>query len=160
MSKAKKLYKSYNWIGEIANKTIIELQKTAGILEEIHNTFFNQFDISSTKFNLLVILYNSSQDGITLSEIGEEMLVTKANITGLVDRLEKQGYVSRKRHSQDRRKVIAAITKQGRKFTEKVIREYKIWSKDVMTILNDEEKKQLLNLFNKLQRGLVSKNLV
>lgn len=160
MSKAKKLYESYNWIGEIANRTIIELQKTAEILEEIHNRFFNKFDISSTKFNLLVILYNSSEDGITLSEIGEEMLVTKANITGLVDRLERQGYVIRKRHSKDRRKVIAAITEQGKKFTEKVIEEYKVWSKDVMTILDDDEKSQLLNLFKKLQKGLVSRNLV
>lgn len=160
MSKVKKIFESYNWIGEIANKTIIELQKTAEILEEIHNSFFNKFDISSTKFNLLVVLYTASEDGMTLSEIGEEMLVTKANITGLVDRLEKQGYVIRKRHHGDRRKIIAAITDKGKKFTEKVIEEYKVWSKDVMTILDDDEKSQLLGLFKKLQTGLISNNLV
>jgi MarR family 2-MHQ and catechol resistance regulon transcriptional repressor len=160
VNKVKRLFESYNWVGDIANKTIIELQKTAEILEEIHNKFFNEFDISSTKFNLLVILYNASEAGMTLSEIGKEMLVTKANITGLVDRLEKQGYVVRKKHHGDRRKIIAVITHSGERFTEKVIKEYKVWSKEVMTILDDEEKSQLLYLFKKLQAGLINKNFV
>ncbi|MCT4566219.1 MAG: MarR family transcriptional regulator [Maledivibacter sp.] len=160
MNKRKQIYESYNWIGEIANKTIVELKKTAEILEETHNNFFNKFDISSTKFNLLVILYNAPEEGMTLSEIGGEMLVTKANITGLVDRLEKQGFVTRRRHHRDRRKVMAAITKPGREFTERVIGEYKVWSKDVMTILGDDEKSRLLGLFRKLQTGLISKKLV
>lgn len=160
VSKAKKLFESYDWVGEIANKTIVEVKKTAEILESIHNRFFNRFKISSTKFNLLVILYNSSEEGRTLSEIGEEMLVTKANITGLVDRLEKQGYVKRKKHHQDRRKIMAVITDRGRKFTEKIIEEYVIWSKDIMTILDDDEKNQLIGLLKKVQIGLVNKNLL
>lgn len=157
MSKARRLYESYDWVGEIANKTIIELQKTAEILEEIHNDFFSGFGISSTKFNLLVILYNSPKEGIMLSEIGEQMLVTKANITGLVDRLEKQGYVKRKRDPKDRRKVIAGITNRGRDFIENTIEEYKKWSKDIMTILSDDEKNNLINCLKKIQNGIIDK---
>lgn len=157
MSKVKKLYESYDWVGEIANKTIIELQKTAEILTELHNDFFSRFDISSTKFNLLVILYTGYDEGMMLSEIGEQMLVTKANITGLVDRLEKQGYVKRKRDLFDRRKVIAMITDKGKSFTEKVIEEYKVWSKSIMTILEDDEKSQLIGLLKKIQGGLIGK---
>ncbi|MDK2918670.1 MAG: MarR family transcriptional regulator, and catechol-resistance regulon repressor [Candidatus Petromonas sp.] len=157
MSKVKKLYESYDWVGEIANKTIIELQKTAEILTELHNDFFSRFDISSTKFNFLVILYTGYDEGMMLSEIGEQMLVTKANITGLVDRLEKQGYVKRKRDLFDRRKVIAMITDKGKSFTEKVIEEYKVWSKSIMTILEDDEKSQLIGLLKKIQVGLIDK---
>ncbi len=157
MSKAKKLYESYEWVGEIANKTIIELQKTADILEEVHNEFFNRFNISSSKFNLLVILYTGPKEGMMLSEIGDEMLVTRANVTGLIDRLEKQGYVERKKDSEDRRKVIAVIADKGRDFIENIIEEYKKWSKDIMTILDDNEKNSLISSLKKIQKGIIDK---
>ncbi|WP_425446213.1 MarR family winged helix-turn-helix transcriptional regulator [Dethiothermospora halolimnae] len=155
MGKAKRLFESYNWIGPIAGKTIIELKKTADILEEVHKTFFDKFHMSATKFNLLVILYSDSKKELTLSEIGEEMLVTKSNITGLIDRLENQGYVRRERSSKDRRKVIAMITKKGMEATKNIINEYKDWSAETMTMLNDYEKENLIALLGKMQRGLV-----
>ncbi len=160
MSKAKKLFESYEWVGEISNKTIIELKKTADMLEELHNDFFNKFDISSTKFNLLVILYSGSKEGMMLSEIGEQMLVTRANITGLVDRLEKQGFVKRKRHHLDRRKIMATITKEGEQFTEETIKAYRKWSKDVMLILDDDEKSNLIGLLKKMQRGFLREEFI
>jgi len=159
MTKAKKLFESYEWVGEVSNRTIIELKKTSDILEEIHNKFFNRYGISSTKFNLLVILYTGPEEGMILSEIGESMLVTKANITGLVDRLEKQGYVERIRDSKDRRKIMATITLDGRKFTEKIMNRYKGWSKSVMRVLKDDEKSQLIELLKKMQTGLIRENI-
>ncbi|WP_094549420.1 MarR family winged helix-turn-helix transcriptional regulator [Petroclostridium xylanilyticum] len=155
MNKLKKLAESYDWVDEIANKTIIELKKTADILEEVHSSFFNKFNISHTKFNVLVILYKNSEEGMTLSDIGEQMLVTKANITGLIDRLEKQGFVKRIRDSVDRRKITAVITEKGKQFTEEIIIKYKEWSRDIMTILNDHEKNQILHILRKLQQGLI-----
>ncbi|WP_066505444.1 MarR family winged helix-turn-helix transcriptional regulator [Abyssisolibacter fermentans] len=159
MSKLKNIFDNYTWIGEVANKVIVEIKKTTEILEEMHNVFFSEFNISSTKFNLMVILYNAPVEGLPLSEIGDQMLVTKANITGLVDRLEKQGYVERIRHSSDRRKIMASITENGRSFTEDVIKKYKIWSKDVLTILDDDDKILLLKLFKKFQTGLINKKI-
>ncbi len=155
MSKLQKLIDSYEWVDEIANKVIIELKKTADILEEMHSSFFSKFQISHTKFNVLVILYKNDDKGMMLSEIGEQMLVTKANITGLIDRLEKQGFVERIRDDIDRRKVMAVITEEGKKFTEEIIEEYKEWSKSIMTILNDDEKNNLVSTLVKLQTDLI-----
>jgi DNA-binding MarR family transcriptional regulator len=160
MTKAIRLFESYEWVGEIANKTIVELKKTADILEEIHNRFFNRYQISSTKFNLLVVLYNGPEEGLMLSEIGESMLVTRANITGLIDRLEKQGYVIRKRDPDDRRKIMALITQEGKKFIEKIMLEYKNWSRDVMGVLDDKQKEDLVYYLKKMQFLLIQKNLV
>lgn len=155
LSKLIKLTESYKWVNEMPNKTIIELKKTSDILEEIHNKFFSRFNTSSTKFNALVILYKCSEEGIMLSEIGEQMLVTKANITGLIDRLEKQGLVKRTRDDIDRRKVWATITQKGKIFAKEMIENYKEWSKNIMVDLDDEEKKQFINTLKKIQTRLV-----
>jgi MarR family 2-MHQ and catechol resistance regulon transcriptional repressor len=158
VSKAKKLFRSYDWVEPIGSRTIIELQKTAEILQELHNSFFNKFGSSSTKFNVLVILY-INKGGMILSEIGEEMLVTKANITGLVDRLEKEGYVCRQQHPTDRRKIMAVITEKGSEYLEIIIKQYEEWSNNMMGILQETEKKDLLSILEKMQMGLISNGI-
>jgi MarR family 2-MHQ and catechol resistance regulon transcriptional repressor len=155
LERLKRMAESYAWVEGIASRTIIEFKKTHEMLEEVFENYFQEYDISDSKFNLLVILYNSSEKGLMLSEIGDRMLVTKANITGLIDRLEKQGLVKRIRDDTDRRKIQAVITKKGISFTEEVMRKYKEWSGDIMNILNDDEKSRLINIMSKLQKGLV-----
>ena len=156
MENLKRLAASYEWVEEISNKTIIELKKTADILEEMHNQFFIQYGISNTKFNVLVILNNAYAEGVMLSEIGDQMLVTKANITGLIDRLEKQGLVQRIRDDVDRRKIMAVITDKGRSFTLETIEKYKEWSKNLLTVLDDAEKNQLIHTLKKIQKRLTN----
>lgn len=154
MNKLKKLMESYKWVEEIESRTIIELKKTAEMLEELHKKFFKKFKISYTKFNVLVLLYKGPSEGMMLSDIGNQMLVTKSNITGLIDRLEKQGLIRRVRHREDRRKILAVITPKGAEFTEKIIAKYKVWVKTVMKILDEKEKDELISVLQKLQKGL------
>jgi len=150
--------RSYEWVDDIASKTIIELKKTSDILEEMHNQFFAKYGISNTKFNVLVILYKGPEEGVILSEIGEQMLVTKANITGLIDRLEKHGFVRRIRDEHDRRKIVAEITKEGKIFLEEVMESYKDWTQNILGDLGQEEKGSLINLLKKMQQGLIDYN--
>ncbi len=156
MNKLKQLAESYEWVEGIASKTIIEFKKTHEMLETVFDSYFQKFDISDSKFNLLVILYESSEKGLALSEIGDRMLVTKANITGLIDRLERQGFVKRIRDYADRRKIIAVITEKGKVFTENIINRYREWSDKMMATLDDSEKDQLINIMMKLQKGLLN----
>ncbi|HHW01827.1 MAG TPA: MarR family transcriptional regulator [Thermoanaerobacterales bacterium] len=155
LERLKRMAESYNWVEGIASRAILEFKRTHEMLEEVFENYFQEYDISDSKFNLLVILYNSSEKGLMLSEIGDRMLVTKANITGLIDRLERQGLVKRIRDESDRRKIQAVITRKGIEFTEEVIKKYKEWSGSIMNILNDDEKSMLIKIMAKLQKGLV-----
>ncbi|WP_169832984.1 MarR family winged helix-turn-helix transcriptional regulator [Geosporobacter ferrireducens] len=155
MEKLKKISESYLWVHEIENKSIVELKKTTELLEEIHNRFFSKFGISNTKFNVLVILYKGDESGMILSEIGERMLVTKGNITGLIDRLEKQGYVRRIRDKEDRRKVLAAITERGKAYIEEVMEAYKNWSKEMLHGVDVEEINKMVEILEKMRMNLI-----
>ncbi|MDK2856864.1 MAG: MarR family transcriptional regulator, and catechol-resistance regulon repressor [Bacillota bacterium] len=146
---------SYNWVEEMASRTIVEIKRTHEMLEEVFNNHFRKYGISDAKFNVLVILYKNPEKCMMLSEIGEEMLVTKANITGLIDRLERQGFVRRIRDETDRRKIKAAMTEKGKRFTEEIIERYKEWSARMVRVLSDGEKSQLIDIMGKLQRGLI-----
>lgn len=71
----------------------------------------NQGNISYAQFFLLG--YLSSEDYLTMTDISKKMGHSTAAATGLVDRLEKLGYVQRLHAADDRRKVMVQITRKG-----------------------------------------------
>ncbi len=65
-------------------------------------------------FSQYSVLLALSRDGpMQMNKLGENMLVAPANVTGLVDRMEKKGYVRRRRDSSDRRLYVVEPTDLG-----------------------------------------------
>jgi DNA-binding MarR family transcriptional regulator len=71
----------------------------------------NKGDVSYAQFFLLGHL--ASEESLTMSNIARKMGHSTAAATGLVDRLEKLGYVQRQHAADDRRKVLVKITRKG-----------------------------------------------
>ena len=71
----------------------------------------NKGNISYAQFFLLGYLAN--EDYLTMTDISKNMGHSTAAATGLVDRLEKLGYVQRLHAADDRRKVMVQITRKG-----------------------------------------------
>ena len=71
----------------------------------------NKGSISYAQFFLLGYLAN--EDFLTMTDISKKMGHSTAAATGLVDRLEKLGYVQRLHAADDRRKVMVQITRKG-----------------------------------------------
>jgi DNA-binding MarR family transcriptional regulator len=68
--------------------------------------------VSSTQYNVLRIL-RGAPEGLPCGEIANRMITRDPDITRLLDRLEKRQLISRCREDQDRRTVMARITKDG-----------------------------------------------
>lgn len=71
----------------------------------------NRGNVSYAQFFLLG--YLSSEQQLTMTDISRKMGHSTAAATGLVDRLEKLGYVQRLHAADDRRKVMVQITIKG-----------------------------------------------
>ena len=69
---------------------------------------------SLTWYDVLLELQRQPDGRLRLAEVGKQVLLTKYNVTRLVDRLEKQGLVKREPCEDDARGSYAAITKDGR----------------------------------------------
>jgi DNA-binding MarR family transcriptional regulator len=68
-------------------------------------------NISFSQFYLLSYLSTSRE--MTMTDIARKMGHSTAAATGLVDRMEKLGYVERAHAADDRRKVMVRITQKG-----------------------------------------------
>ena len=97
----------------------------------------NRGNISFPQFFLLA--YLSSEDYLTMSDIAKKMGHSTAAATGLVDRLEKLGYVERIHAAEDRRKIMVRITHKGTELVAHMRKEIALNLADVMSEMDEEE---------------------
>lgn len=137
-----------------AIRTIIELTKSFDLLEDVLNRHFARFGLSYTKFNALMQLRNAGEHGLSLSELGERMLVSRANITGLVDRMERDDLVVREVDPRDRRVFRAKLTPKSMRLLDSILPLHAEFTREAMSGLTTGEKEQLIALLQKLRARL------
>ena len=69
--------------------------------------------VSPTQYNVLRILHGAGDAGLPCGAIAERMITRDPDITRLLDRLEKLGFITRARDTRDRRVVLTRITDKG-----------------------------------------------
>ena len=72
--------------------------------------------ISAAQLNCILTLFEYGP--LPLSQIAKHMMVKSSTVTGVVDRLEKKGFVERMRNSPDRRVITVQLTEAGKKLAE------------------------------------------
>jgi MarR family 2-MHQ and catechol resistance regulon transcriptional repressor len=125
-----KLSKAYDKVRKVQSKQMFEQKLT------------------TPQFGVLEVLQKMGP--VPLKKISEEMMVTGANITCVVDNLEKEGFVKRIPSKEDRRVIHADLTAQGRSKIESILPEYADSMASLLSSLNDHEQKELTRLLSKL----------
>jgi DNA-binding MarR family transcriptional regulator len=94
---------------EIVNATRL-LQ---GVGQRQSREFVRKYRITGQQLGALRIVAMSP--GISLGELSERLFLHISSASGIVDRLEKRGYVTRERSGEDRRVVHLNVTADGRR---------------------------------------------
>ena len=96
------------------------LARTYHLVERRLAALYQPFGLTVPSFNLLVLLARGKDpESFSQQAIGQRLVVSPSNMTGLIDRLEKRGLV-RRVPGPDRRTKLLRITEQGRKLVEEV----------------------------------------
>ena len=69
-----------------------------------------------TPFHWVVLCCLWHEDGLATSQIGGKLQQVGGTLTGVIDRMEERGLISRQRDPQDRRIVRVWLTAEGRRF--------------------------------------------
>ncbi|MDQ3799336.1 MAG: MarR family transcriptional regulator [Acidobacteriota bacterium] len=96
-----------------AQEALINLLIAASHVREQLDAACCEFGITHGQYNVLRILRGVSPNGYARNEITERMIEKAPDVTRLVDRLEQQGLVERRRSGEDRRQSITGITQKG-----------------------------------------------
>ena len=82
-------------------------------------------------------------DGMLMSDLSRFLLVSNGNVTGIVDRLVSDGFVSRARRDGDRRTSIVTLTERGRDEFQRMARVHEDWIGDLLGDVDEADAKRL-----------------
>jgi len=97
---------------------------------EIRQRLRDEFGMTLPRFDLMAQLERAA-DGLSLSELSERLMVTNGNVTGLVERLAREGFVSRVIDEKDRRAARVHLTEAGRGLFGRMALAHRAWISDL-----------------------------
>jgi len=102
------------------------LSSTNLISTEVRRRLRTQFDVTLPRFDLMAQL-DREKDGLRLGELSKRMMVTNGNVTGLVERLMKEGLIRRESVGGDRRVGLVTLTRAGRAAFSRMAAAHELW---------------------------------
>ncbi len=107
---------------------------------------FGRYGIESWMYDVLATLRRSGEPyELTAGDLVRQTMVTTGAITNRVDRLEQRGLVERA-GTDDRRKVIVRLTKQGFALVEEVVLAHMATEHQILAVLSPRQRNDLANL--------------
>ena len=88
------------------------------------------------------------------SDIAEHLGVTRATVTGLLDGLERDGFLERRHDSRDRRALTIHMTEKARRFLGEFMPMAVRSTNTVMAALDEAERQTLIGLLHKIEAGM------
>ena len=94
-------------------KVLMAIVRVGEYFKRESSAIFRNYGLTFSQYNVLRALYASENEQNSISTVSKIMLVSGANMTGIAKRLEKNGFVIRKRDPQDERITLLEITPKG-----------------------------------------------
>lgn len=104
----------------VEDTLFVTILKTADRLAQQAEQVIKSTGLTATQYNVLRILRGAEPQGLPCRVIGERMISRDPDMTRLLDRLEKQGHITRERQTDDRRVIKTRITPEGLKQLKKL----------------------------------------
>ena len=129
-------------ISKVCQKLITNLQKS-----------FAESGIGVTPIQVMLLFFLQQNNVLSLTQISQGLMLENPTVTGLIDRLEKSGYVKRSDHPNDRRVYLVHLTEKGNKVAKKALPIVKKLNEQIKEGYSREEignfTKVLFGAFNK-----------
>lgn len=140
-------------VPEIKPAAVIAMLEVKQAGEDVQRSILDvlqrEYHLSEGKFCCLIVLHQNPQ-GIVPSAIAQKVGVTKATISNMLMRMERDGDVYIKQAEDDARKKLICLTEKGRAFMDKILPEHYLRVTKLMERLTEDEQKELIRLLKKM----------
>ena len=137
---------------ELGHELTRAVMTTADIFLREGQRLFRPHGITAAQYNVFSVLV-ATGEGISQRELGDVLVVDRSNVTGLVDRMEKAGWVKRVDDPADRRVYRVTLTPAGRRLWEKVSPAYEAVVLQVVGALTQKQARETVETLKQLQAG-------
>lgn len=130
-----------------------QLTDTWALIRRVMEPRFSSSGLSSAQWGVLRVLIISEEEGkaeLMPSELSQKLIVRPPSITGVLDRLQRQGLITRRASQTDRRVKRVRLTDAGRQLVTEARERYTPHIKELFAGLNKTQQRDLHRLLGTL----------
>lgn len=101
-----------------------------------------EYNLNMSEFGVLELLLHKGDQPV--QKIAEKILVTSGTMTYVIDKLQKNGLVSRRRCEKDKRITYISLTNKGQVLISEIFPKHKIFLEELFGKLSEESKVELV----------------
>ncbi len=102
---------------KLANQLCFPLYAAARHVTNLYTPWLKPLGLTYTQYIVFLVLWE--EDGISVTEIGERLMLDNGTLSPLLKKMEQAGWLERRRCRKDDRVVEIALTEAGRALQEK-----------------------------------------
>ncbi|HEU4566059.1 MAG TPA: MarR family transcriptional regulator [Gemmatimonadaceae bacterium] len=137
------------WLRLLSCANLVETRVRGGLRRRFATTL-PRFDVLAQ----LDHAHREGADGLTMSELSRRLMVSNGNLTGLTERLRREGLVSRAPARDDRRAQVVRLTPAGRRALAAMAPEHHAWIEAMFEGLDERDREMLYRLLGKLKTSV------
>ena len=137
----------------VEQELLLNIVRTAAVLEHDMADALKPFGLTPTQYNVLRIL-RGTPGGLCRNEVGARLVTRVPDVTRLLDRMERMGFIERHRSGADRRFVSTRITEKGLKLVDKLDREICGIHERQLGHLGEKKARELIKLLSEARAEL------
>ena len=124
------------------------------IRQEINSATGLMRSFTMTQMHALVFLLHYSDKDICQKDLETEMGLKKASITGLIDTLEKRGYIYREQSKDDRRKNYIRLTPEALAYKDIIYDKFRELDEVLKKDISEKELQQFFLIAEKIKNNI------
>ena len=102
---------------KLGNQLCFPLYAAARNVTALYTPWLKPLGLTYTQYIVFLVLWE--QDGLSVTDIGEKLMLDNGTLSPLLKKMEQAGYVERRRSRRDDRVVEITLTEAGRALQEK-----------------------------------------
>ena len=102
---------------KLANQLCFPLYAAARNVTGLYTPYLKPLGLTYTQYLVFLVLWE--KDEISVTEIGEKLMLDNGTLSPLLKKMEQAGYIKRKRSREDERVVEITLTEEGKALQEK-----------------------------------------
>jgi len=137
----------------LSHEAHLSVGRTAAVLQEGLDRVLKPHGVSGAQYNVLRILRGAGDAGLCRHEIRDRLLTRMPDVTRLLDRMERAGWVVRERDAADRRLVTTRLSARGRELVDALDEPVAAEHEHRLGHLGEERLRELIDLLADARRA-------
>lgn len=135
------------WLRLLTCATVVE--------KRIKRRFTDQYDITLPRFDVMAAL-DRQPEGLTMGQLSQALLVSNGNVTGIVQALVRERYVTIATSPSDGRASIVRLSPSGRECFEGMAEAHQEWVDTMLGGMTAHQRTSLYDLLGALKQSLAT----